>query len=361
MYRVIIADDEALIRAGLFYRNDWESMGFEVVAILEDGSDVLKYLETNRVDVLLTDICMYQITGLEVAGIIQEKYPWMKVVLLSGYREFEYAREAIRCGVYEYLLKPVDYEKLRTIFGKIREELDRESKEEQLLGGFGEAEYDQVLALTRLVADSVLGEGEENWRAYARLKPVLQELPEDIREIVIRRMLDFLQKKLQQKDPGLAAEFEQKLKDIKDSPAEGEGGLLALFRQLNDELVSRNLVRAEKNSSNEYIQKALGYIKNHLGDDFTYRDVAEFVHLSPRHFIRLFRSETGETFSDYVFRNRMEGAIRLLEEGKILPGDVGRAVGYHDEKYFQQLFKKYTGCTVVEYLHRRALSERGSQ
>ena len=110
MYRVIIADDEPLIRAGLYYRNDWNAMGFEVAALLEDGSDVLKLLEKERADVLLTDICMFQVSGLEAAGQIREKYPWMKVVLLSGYREFEYAREAMRCQVYEYLLKPIDYE-----------------------------------------------------------------------------------------------------------------------------------------------------------------------------------------------------------------------------------------------------------
>ena len=108
MYHLIIADDEPLIRTGLLYRNDWKQMGFEVDALLEDGSDVLKYLEDHRADVLLTDICMYQVSGLAAAAQIRERYPWMKIVLLSGYREFEYAREAIRCQVYEYLLKPVE-------------------------------------------------------------------------------------------------------------------------------------------------------------------------------------------------------------------------------------------------------------
>ena len=95
MYKVIIADDEPLIRAGLGFRNNWEAMGFEVAAILEDGTDVMKFLESNRADVLLTDICMYQMSGLEVAEKVRTLYPWMKVVLLSGYKEFEYARQAI--------------------------------------------------------------------------------------------------------------------------------------------------------------------------------------------------------------------------------------------------------------------------
>ena len=137
MYRLIIADDEPLIRAGLYYRNDWNQLGFEVAAMLEDGSDVLKYLENERVDVLLTDICMYQVSGLEAAAQIREKYPWMKIVLLSGYREFEYAREAIRCQVYEYLLKPIDYEKLRHVFAQIKMELDRPTGRKPCLEALG--------------------------------------------------------------------------------------------------------------------------------------------------------------------------------------------------------------------------------
>ena len=356
MYRLIVADDEALIRAGLYYRNDWNAMGFEVVAMLEDGSEVLQLLEEQRADVLLTDICMYQVSGLELANIIREKYPWMKVILLSGYREFEYAKEAIRCGVYEYLLKPIDYDKLREVFAKIKAELDEVQHEEKLLHSVGEEEYNQMLTLTRKMAGAVMGEGEENWLAYARLKPLLQNAPLEIREIVVKRLLEVLQAKLYQKDMALAEEFEQQLKslDLSDAESAAEGkSLSTLLGRLSDELISNNLVPTTRCSGDDTIRKACNYISNHLGDDFTYRDVAEFIHLSPRHFVRRFRSEMGETFTDYVFRVRMEGAMRLLDEQSILPEDVGQAVGYHDDKYFQQIFKKYTGYTVREYLRRR--------
>lgn len=350
MYRVIIADDEPLIRAGLYYRNDWNAMGFEVAAMLEDGSDVLKFLEEQRVDVLLTDICMYQVSGLEAAAAIREKYPWMKVVLLSGYREFEYAREAMRCHVYEYLLKPIDYEKLKSVFETIRRELDEAAHEEQLLHSFGEEEYDQVLAMTKAVAGSVMGEGEETWMVYARLKPMMHNAPPMLREILVKRLLEQLQGRLVLKDPDLAQDFAQKLKTVDlTEDSQGRQPLLVLLSQLNDELVSRNLAVSEKKAVDDCITKACNYISNHLGDDFTYRDVAEFVHLSPRHFIRRFRSEMNETFSDYLVRVRIEGAVRLIEEGKMDAADVSGAVGYRDDKYFQQLFKKHMGCTVREY------------
>ena len=351
MYQVIIADDEALIRAGLYYRNDWNAMGFEVVAMLEDGEDILKFLEKQRADVLLTDICMYQVSGLQVASIIREKYPWMKVVLLSGYREFEYAKEAMHCGVYEYLLKPIDYDKLREVFAGIKTELDKATYEKELLHSFGEEEYDKVLAMTRTMTEAVLGEGEETWVAYAHLKPMIRNAPQEIRQIVIKRLLEVLQEKLHRKDAGLAEEFARELKSLERAEdSDMSQSLSALLSRLNDELVTRNLIL--KKSGDDCITKACNYISNHLGDDFTYKDVAEYVHLSPRHFIRRFRSEMGETFSEYVLRVRMEGAMRLLDERKLLPDDIGAAVGYHDDKYFQKIFKQYTGSTVREYQKR---------
>lgn len=349
MYRLIIADDEPLIRAGLYYRNDWKQMGFEVAAMLEDGSDVLKFLEKERADVLLTDICMYQVSGLEAAAQIREKYPWMKIVLLSGYREFEYAREAIRCQVYEYLLKPIDYEKLKSVFANIKKELDEVTREEKLLRSFGEGEYGQVLELIKSVAGSVMGEGEEAWLSYARLKPMMLNAPPEVREVLVKRLLEQLRGRLVLKDPKLEGEFVRRLNAMQPDAEDFHKQLFGLFAWLNDELVSGNLVRGRRSAADDCIAKACRYISNHLGEDFTYRDVAEFVHLSPRHFIRRFRSEMDETFTDYLVRVRIEGAMRLMDEGQTDAADVSAEVGYRDDKYFQQLFKKRVGCTPREY------------
>lgn len=354
MYHLIIADDEPLIRTGLLYRNDWKQMGFEVDALLEDGSDVLKYLEDHRADVLLTDICMYQVSGLAAAAQIRERYPWMKIVLLSGYREFEYAREAIRCQVYEYLLKPVDSDAIRRVFENIRRELDEAAHEEQLLRSFGEGEYEQILSLTRAVTGSVLGEGEEAWMAYARLKPVMLNAPTEVREVLVKRLLEQLQSKLVLRAPQLAERFSTQLRSLNLSDPDGaHRQLLELLSGLNDDLVSGNFVKPERRAADDSIAKACNYINNHLGDEFTYRDVAEFVHLSPRHFIRRFRSEMGETFTDYLMRVRLEGAQRLLDEGQANAANVSAAVGYRDDKYFQKLFKKHVGCTTREYERRK--------
>ena len=208
-----------------------------------------------------------------------------------------------------------------------------------------------MLSMTRVMTEAVLGEGEETWVAYAHLKPLMRNAPKEIRQVVIKRLIELLQTKLYQKDVELAGEFEQELKTLDHSgDLDMSQSLSALLSRLNDELVFRNLIL--KKSGDDCIRKACNYISNHLGDDFTYKDVAEYVHLSPRHFIRRFRSEMGETFTEYVLRVRMEGAMRLLDERKLLPDDIGAAVGYHDDKYFQKIFKQYTGISVREYQRR---------
>lgn len=352
MYKLIIADDEALMRAGLYYRNDWNSMGFEVVAVLEDGSDVLEFLEEQRADVLLADISMYRVSGLEVAKVIREKYPWMKVVLLSVYQEFEYAREAVRCRVHEYLLKPVDYDKLKLVFENIKLELDALKQEELLMQDIGKLEYAQIVDIAKRVTDAVLGKDNEKWVAYAYLRNIINNTSMENRIIVIRKVISSLLERVHDMAPGIKWDFEDKLHEMDfdgDQDIGDERELISLLCLVNNEILSHALITSKKKSSDTCILKACNWIENHLGEEFTYEDVADFVHLSPRHFIRCFRKAVGETFSDYVLRLRMEAAKRLAEENVMHLEDISLAVGYRDGKYFQQLFKKYVGCSIKEY------------
>ena len=353
MYKVIIADDEPFIRNGLFLRVDWETMGFEVINVFADGRDVLKCLENHRADVLLTDICMNHVSGLQVAKTIKEKYPWMKVILLSGYQEFEYAKEAMYQGVYEYLLKPVKPKEVGNVLLKVKEELDKKRYEEQLISSLGEKEYGRILSLTHSIVDSVLGEGEEIWHVFVYLKPIVLKATPEIRRVVVQQLLSFMMSKLEQKDHGLAKTFSDQIRGLDYS---GDGsvseGLSQILSNLNDELIARGLVAIPRKSKDGSIEKACNYINNHLEADLSYEQVAEYVCMSPRHFSRRFRSEKGETFTEFIVRLRVERAMKLLDEGKILAEDIGVAVGYRDDKYFQQIFKRRTGCTVREYQKR---------
>lgn len=126
LYKLVIADDEYTIRRGLSTGIPWADLGFSVTAVLEDGDEVLEHLKINDVDVLLMDIRMSRVSGLDVAEYVSNEYPEIIVVLISGYRDFDYAHKAIEYGVKRYLLKPIQTKEMREVFFEIRRQLDME-------------------------------------------------------------------------------------------------------------------------------------------------------------------------------------------------------------------------------------------
>lgn len=124
MYRIVIADDEKAIRDGLASFVAWDKLGFEVAAALEDGRAVIDWIASTPIDVALCDIRMPRVTGLDVAKYVFENNLETTVVLLSAYRDFEYARSAMTCGVRHYIVKSTRYQDLLATFETIRGELD---------------------------------------------------------------------------------------------------------------------------------------------------------------------------------------------------------------------------------------------
>ena len=126
-YKVMIVDDEAEVREGIAERIDWSALGFEVSAQAENGLEALEKAESAEVDILLTDIKMPFMDGLAMIGGFRALHPTAKVILFTGFDDRNYAREAIRLGVSEYVLKPVNVEELTAILRRVRDELDRET------------------------------------------------------------------------------------------------------------------------------------------------------------------------------------------------------------------------------------------
>jgi len=128
MYRILIIDDEPVVREGIAETIDWASHGFILVGACRDGREGLEALERDRPDVVITDICMPFVDGLELASWIGETYPSIRTVLLTGYDEFEYAQEAVRLRVSDFLLKPITADELRVVLDRIRGDLDEERR-----------------------------------------------------------------------------------------------------------------------------------------------------------------------------------------------------------------------------------------
>lgn len=125
MYQLLIVEDEWIIREGLRQNFDWNAIGFEVVADACDGELALKqYHQLNSIDVILTDIRMPMMDGIEMTRKLREAGSSVIVVFLSGYSDFSYAQQGIKLDVFDYILKPTKDSEIRAIFGRVRRYLD---------------------------------------------------------------------------------------------------------------------------------------------------------------------------------------------------------------------------------------------
>ena len=129
MYTVVVADDEEEIRRGIVRRVNWERAGFKVVGEAENGVEALELVEKLEPDLLLTDIRMPFLTGIELARQIREIRPTVQIAFLSGYDDFSYAQQAIQYNIISYLLKPISSEELEEELVKIKDRIDEKFNE----------------------------------------------------------------------------------------------------------------------------------------------------------------------------------------------------------------------------------------
>lgn len=130
-YSVLLVDDEEDVIRVIMKKINWENLGFRVSGYAHNGVEALEMAEECAPDVVLTDIKMPYMDGLSMSRRLKEQYPNIKIIIFSGFDEFEYAKEAIDIEVEQYLLKPVNAAELERVFSRIQKELDRERDEQQ--------------------------------------------------------------------------------------------------------------------------------------------------------------------------------------------------------------------------------------
>ncbi|MDP4098237.1 response regulator [Paenibacillus sp. P96] len=148
--RMLIVDDEPVICQGLRCTIDWEKLGIEVAGEAYDGEEALQLTEEQQIDLLLTDIRMEGMDGLELTAQLKRRYPHVRVIMISGYEDFDYARQAVRLHVSDYLLKPVDIDELVTVVRKVAAEI-RDDKDMESGQNDAQRLSNEVLWLSNMV------------------------------------------------------------------------------------------------------------------------------------------------------------------------------------------------------------------
>lgn len=134
MYRVMIIDDEMAARRLLQASIDWKSLDMEVVGEAASGIEAINIIDELRPDIVFVDISMPFMNGIEFTQLATKRYPDLMIIILTGFDDFEYARQCIRLQVVEYMLKPIVRQEVTEVLTKIKENLDKRNVRTQEIG-----------------------------------------------------------------------------------------------------------------------------------------------------------------------------------------------------------------------------------
>ncbi|MGB5824371.1 MAG: response regulator [Proteocatella sp.] len=156
MYKAILVDDEILVREAIGEKIKWELLGLELVANCRNGKEAKAYIESNPVDIVMTDICMPYMDGMELSKFIFESGKDIKIVIFSGFDEFQYAQKALKYKVEEYLLKPITSVELSEVLGRIKIKIDEQRERENKIDKVQRMYFKNKLAIRNKVLYSLM-------------------------------------------------------------------------------------------------------------------------------------------------------------------------------------------------------------
>ncbi|MEC0305516.1 response regulator [Paenibacillus lautus] len=343
MYRIMMIDDEYAIHLSLRKLVERSGLPIAVAGEAEDGFEALQMLENSRPDIIVTDICMPEMDGLEFIRRVRESHPQMHFIILSGHDNFEFARQALRYGVSDFLLKPIDPAQFHTTLERACRELDNRKARfsRQTEWTLAQQRYKARLAELLYSADEqgaleqireimtlfeTRGPEEVSLSRYAHM--LLQDLLSALEERGLLLAMDIGEDQWPQDDPlACNSQIQDKVKEM-----------LALIKG------SRNL------GSRHNIQKAKRYIEeNYAMEDLSLQEVADSVGMSVTYLSRTFKSETNMNFVKYLVQVRMEKARELLAKSKLSAQETAYRVGFSDYVHFSKTFKKFHGLTPSAY------------
>ncbi len=158
MLKVFLVEDEFVVREGIKNNINWEQAGYQFVGEASDGELAFPMIQKLRPDIVITDIRMPFMDGLELSKLIRKDFPWMEIIILTGFSEFEYAKEAIKLGVAQYLLKPINGDELLKEVGAVAAKIRDRAKERELLEKYmQEVEESSLINRRKLFAYLVSG------------------------------------------------------------------------------------------------------------------------------------------------------------------------------------------------------------
>jgi len=396
MWKVLIADDEPKIRRGLRASVERLRPDMKVVAEAEDGETALALVENEKPDILMIDIRMPFLNGLELIERINQVHRDCVIIVVSGHDEFEYAKRALQLKVFEYVLKPVPSEMLASVLERAEAELAGTRRQNKYI----EWAHEQLERNMPLLREQFLRDWVKGFLSRSEIEERTAflgiEIPAKFSMAVIHVVERFLAI-----DPAKEKERRLLLFAVRKVVEEAFQQFLplAVFQDEHDNIVAiaacaggsdwveavariesdagRSLCQAlilaqkpipegaegvpdtyealtaevaRKSSYRTFVVLAQKFIDANYGQtELSLEEVASAVGISPGYLSRLLKQETGLSFIEYITRVRVTNAVQLMNDPAMKIYEVAEAVGYQSQHYFSRAFKKVFGRPPVEY------------
>ncbi|WP_027085965.1 response regulator transcription factor [Cohnella panacarvi] len=392
LWKVIIADDEPIIREGLREAVDWAAHEMDVVAEAEDGEEALELALKHEAHLMLVDLNMPIMNGISLIQEIKQRLPACRIVIVTGHDEFNYAQKAVRLGVDEYILKPANPTDLTEVVRRIKSQLDRAKTQakhiqlasnqirknipllrERFCNEWIEASVSRQEVLEQLrflelpdeapsmigiirwpevdLGQSVRSERERQLMLFA-IENISEEILSPYPLVVFRDPLGFIclivwdtEETARFASIEKAVNLYLKLQVIVHAePVEnGLDGVAQAFRK------ARSGVYKEAAIS-PLVRRARQHLRDHYDDPLlSLESTARTIGVSSVYLSRLFKQELETTFVALLTQIRIAKAVQLLNSTTRSIADIADAVGYESQHYFSTAFKKNVGVSPIRY------------
>ncbi|MGD0031214.1 response regulator [Paenibacillus illinoisensis] len=423
MWKIAIVDDDFQVLSGLRSIIPWEELDAEFVGDAIDGEEGLQLISTAQPDLVITDIYMPGMNGIEMIERLRENDFHGRFIILSGYNDFESARKAIRLGVDDYFTKPVTVDQVRNVILSTiekleesyllqieREELkkrnsinDEESSEKEwfrlVMGSDFHSEENTpippihwkdsqpiVLVLEVAKTDRIKAISLADWNLFKfAISNIAKEILEqcDMQSVYFWQFGTYATIILNPNKTLPAQDRINRCRELGGSICKAVNQYIgvslkvglgrvgvgverirlsmdeALKTLMDDESTTeagQGITQESTTQTNPKHRKAIEFMIEYAHENF-YKDItlevlANQLYISKNYLNQLFKRETGDTFTNYIIRVRIEKAKALIMEGKYLIYEIAEMVGYQNVPYFSSIFKKYCGCSPSEYQKR---------
>jgi len=354
--KVLLADDDALVCECLKSFVPWKELGCELIGCAPNGKIAYEMAEKHLPDIIITDIKMPHMDGTDLCIKIKGEHPDIKIVFLSAYESFETAKIAIRYNVQDYILKPINHEKIAEISEILRLN-SKEKKGRAWIEAFLSSKNDELIKEKIAECD-----GEYFLDVFCCIKNA--NISSEMVRMVYRKILQItydyfeamgIDKEVLKNSREKNTDFIENCKNVEQIAEKLENIIKNLIQ-------TGSAVRENDISLADEIVKIIDERFFEVG--FSVSTLGAALHYSADYISRVFREKTGISTVNYIMEKKVELAKKLLRETELSVRSISQRTGFTSDNYFIKAFKKATRMTPAEFriYHREAmknLNEKG--